>query len=171
VWWWRWRLRWRRRRRVPAHSNGVGSAFQPRAVASSQSMMSSGDVGVSPASARRTRMRWIDSAMFSQEPLSGVYSGMTPWATSHRTRLGVLWPVRLSRTSSSRRGGRRSGRMNGMVSPACQRSQAARRSSSVWGGGSGSVARTAVSSVSNQGCSTSLAALVTPLTRTCPEAG
>ena len=134
-------------------------------------MMSSGDAGVAPASARRTRMRWIDSAMFSQEPLSGVYSGMTPWATSHNTSAGVLCPVRLSRTSSSRRGGRRSGRVNLIVSPSCQRSQAARHSASVWTGGSGSVARTAVSSVSSQGCSTSLAPLVTPLTRTWPEVG
>ena len=45
-------------------------------------MMSFGDAGVSPVSARRTRMRWIDSAMFSQDPLSGVYSGITPWANS-----------------------------------------------------------------------------------------
>ena len=82
-----------------------------------------------------------------------------------------MWPVRLSRTSSIRRGGRRSGRVNVTVSPSCQRSQAARRSASVWAGGSGSVARIAVSSASSQGCSTALAALVTPLTRTWPEAG
>jgi len=96
---------------------------------------------------------------------------MTPCSTSQSTRAGVLWPVRLSRTSNSRRGGRRSGRVNRTVSPACQRSQAARRSASAWTGGSGSVARSAASSVLSQGCRTALAALVTPLTRTCPEAG
>ena len=31
-----------------------------------------GDWGWCPASARRTRMRWTDSAIFNQEPLSGV---------------------------------------------------------------------------------------------------
>ena len=116
-------------------------------------------------------MRWIDSAMLSQEPLSGVYSGMTPCSTSHSTRLGVLWPVRLSRTSSIRRGGRRSGSVNLTVSPSCQRAQAVRHAASDSTGGSGSVARTAVSSASNQGCRTALAELVTPLTRTRPEAG
>ena len=169
--WCRWWLRRRRSRRLPAHSNDVGSAFQPRAVASSQSMMSSGDLGVSPARARRTRMRWIDSAMFSQEPLNGVWRGMTPWATSHSTSAGVLWPLRLSRTSSIRSGGKRSGRVTLIASPACQRSQIARRSAAGWTGGSGSVVRIAVSSVWSQGCSTALAALVTPVTRTRPEAG
>ena len=63
------------------------------------------------------------------------------------------------------------GRVNVTVSPACQRSQAARRSASVWAGGSGSVARIVVTSAWSQGCSTALALLVTPLTRTRPEAG
>jgi hypothetical protein len=30
-------------------------------------------------------MRWTDSAMFSQDPLSGVYSGITPWANNQVT--------------------------------------------------------------------------------------
>ena len=30
-------------------------------------------------------MRWTDSAMFSQEPLNGVYSGITPCANSQVT--------------------------------------------------------------------------------------
>jgi hypothetical protein len=70
-----------------------------------------------------------------------------------------------------RSGGKRSGRVTLIVSPACQRSQVARRSASDRGGGSGSVARIAASSVWSQGCSTALGALVTPVTRTRPEAG
>jgi len=68
----------------------------------------------------------MDSAIFSQEPLSGVDSGMIPWATSHSTNAGVLWPARLSRMSSTRKGGRSWGRVKGMLSPCCQCSQAAR---------------------------------------------
>jgi hypothetical protein len=113
----------------------------------------------------------MDSAMFNQEPLSGVYRGMTPCSTSHRTSAGVLWPLRLSSTRSIRKGGNRSGRVNLMVSPACHRSHAARRSASGWAGGSGSAARIVVNSVSSQACKIELAALVTPFTRTSPEAG
>jgi len=126
-----------RSRRLAAHAQGVGSAFRPRAVASSQSMRSSGEVGASPASARRTRIRRIDSARPSQAPLGGVDGGTTPWASRHGTRAGALWPVRLSRPGSRRRGGRRPGGANGMVRPSCQRARAARRSASDRAGGSG----------------------------------
>jgi hypothetical protein len=34
-------------------------------------------------------MRWIDSVMFSQDPLSGVYSGITPCSNNHTTNAGV----------------------------------------------------------------------------------
>src|SRR3954469_8419696 len=51
---------------------------------------------------------------------------MTPCAHSHSTRSGVLWPVRLSHTSNSRSGGRSSGRVKGIVSPACHTFHAAR---------------------------------------------
>jgi hypothetical protein len=30
-------------------------------------------------------IRWRDSAILSHEPLSGVYSGITPWANNHVT--------------------------------------------------------------------------------------
>src|SRR5437870_558900 len=70
--------------------NGVGSAFQPRAVCSSQLMMSSGEAGVVPSSARWLRIRWTDSVMFSHEPLNGVYSGITPWANNHSTKAHVF---------------------------------------------------------------------------------
>jgi hypothetical protein len=41
--------------------------------------------GCCPFNARPQMMRWTDSAMFSQDPLSGVYSGMTPCANSQVT--------------------------------------------------------------------------------------
>ncbi len=47
----------------------------------------------------------MDSVMFSQDPLIGVYSGMTPWASSQTTNRAVRWPARLSMTSSIRSGG------------------------------------------------------------------
>jgi hypothetical protein len=72
--WRRWRLRARRAARFPPHSNGVGFRFQARATASSQAMISSGLVGCCPASARRFKIRCIDSVMFNQEPPKGVYN-------------------------------------------------------------------------------------------------
>src|SRR4051812_5793086 len=50
---------------------------------------------------------------------------MIPCAHSHSTRSGVLWPARLSHTSNSRSGGRWSGRVKGLVRPACHTAQAA----------------------------------------------
>src|SRR3954453_18394057 len=68
----RWRARCRRSKRLPCQTKGVGLAFQPAAVSSSQAIRSSWDWGCCPSRARRTMMRWTDSAMFSQEPLIGV---------------------------------------------------------------------------------------------------
>ena len=56
----------------------LGCAFQPVTVPSSQAMISAAVCGCWPARARRTMIRWTDSAMLSQEPDSGVYKGSTP---------------------------------------------------------------------------------------------
>src|SRR5437763_9471471 len=34
-------------------------------------------------------MRWMDSVIFSHDPLSGVYSGMMPWSNNHTTKRAV----------------------------------------------------------------------------------
>jgi len=88
---------------------GVGAAFHPATVSSSQAMISSGVWGCWPAKARRTRIRWSDSAIFNQLPESGVYSGNTPWAKSQRTSSMLRCPARLSPTRISRNGGMGSG--------------------------------------------------------------
>jgi len=74
----------RRSRRFPSHTKGVGWAFHPVAVSSNHVMRSCGVVGSWPASARRTIMRWTDSAMLSHDPERGVYKGSTPCATNQR---------------------------------------------------------------------------------------
>src|SRR3954462_4925391 len=60
------------RPRLPFHTNGVGCAFQARAVCSNQLPISSGLCGCCPSSARRLSTRSIDSAMLSQLPPTGV---------------------------------------------------------------------------------------------------
>ena len=40
---------------------------------------------------------WMDSVMFSHDPLSGVYSGMMPCSNSHTTKRVVRWPANLVR--------------------------------------------------------------------------
>src|SRR5258708_38325898 len=85
--------------------NGVGAAFQPATVSSNQVMISAAVFGCWPLSARPHRMRWTDSAMFNQEPLNGVYSGITPCANNQMTMDELKWPARLSQTSISPRGG------------------------------------------------------------------
>lgn len=170
--WRRWRLRARRAARVPFHSNGVGFRLQPSATASSQSMISSGVVGCCPAKARRFRIGWIDSLMFNQEPPRGVERGMIPCWISQSTRLGVVWPARLSPTTSLRRGGKSSDRGGGWLSPTPQRSHNARLvsgSSPAPGGRSSS--KMALSSCFNQGGRTVFGQLVPPVTRTCPVEG
>src|SRR5205807_1246686 len=62
-------------------------------------------LGCWPFSARPEMMRWTDSAMFSQEPLKGVYSGITPCANNQMTMDELKCPARLSQTKISRRRG------------------------------------------------------------------
>ena len=168
----RFRLRARRAARLPPHSNGVGFRFQARATASSQAMISSGLVGCCPASARRFRIRCIDSVMLSQEPPRGVYNGMIPCWINQSTMLGVLWPARLSQINSTRSGGRSSGNGGGLSSPTRQTSHNARLvSGSRLLGGAGKSVRMVLNSCFNHGCKTAFVQLVTPLTRTCPSEG
>ncbi len=102
-------------------------------------------------------MRWTDSAMFSQEPPSGVYKGITPWAHSQSTRSGLLWPVRLSQMSNARRGGRSAGQGEALAQaclpglPASPRGLRARPRPLP-----GRAARIATSSALSQGWSTAL---------------
>ena len=55
------------------------------------------------------------SAMFSQDPLKGVYKGMMPCVNSQQTNAAVLCPARLSSTSSIRNGGNSSSRVGLIV--------------------------------------------------------
>jgi Recombinase len=68
--------------------------------------------------------------MFSQDPLSGVYSGMMPCSNNHTTKCAVRCPARLSMTNNKRSGGSWSGIVGLTVRPACQRSHAVRFPSS-----------------------------------------
>ena len=68
-----------------------------------------------------------------------------PWSNSQHTKLGVLCPARLSRTSSIRSGGNSALSVMRSAKPACQRSQFARFSGALTGtGGVGSVSRIVV---------------------------
>lgn len=170
--WRRWRLRARRVARFLPHSNGVGFRFQARETASNQAMISSGLVGCCPASARRSKIRCIDSVMFNQEPPRGVYNGLIPCWINQSTMLGLLWPARLSQINSIRSGGRSSGNGGGLSSPTRQTSHNAQLvSGSRLSGGEGKSARMVLNSCFNHGCKTAFVQLVTPLTRTCPSEG
>jgi len=48
---------------------------------------------------------WTDSAMFSQLPLSGVYSGSTAWANSQEDQLHAQVPRQIVQTRIRRSGG------------------------------------------------------------------
>ena len=109
--------------------------------------------------------------MLSHEPLKGVYNGITPCATIHRTKAGVLWPVKLSKTNSMRKGGNSSGKVNFTPKPACQVSQHERFNVVSGGIKTGQPASTVSNSPFNQGCKTALALLVTPLARSSPVWG
>ena len=61
--------------RLPPQTNGVGAAFQCFATDSNRAMMSPGSAGCSPSNARRLSTRWMLWAMFSHDPLTGVYRG------------------------------------------------------------------------------------------------
>lgn len=114
------------------------------------------------------------SAMFSQEPPTGVYSGMTPCANSQQTNAGVLCPARLSSTRSIRKGGGSAGRVGFAARPSCQRSQAARFSpgpAAMPAVGAGVASRTAASSRLSHPWRTALGQVVAPSTRTEPSAG
>jgi hypothetical protein len=113
----------------------------------------------------------MDSAMFSQLPPSGVYSGMTPWAQSQSTISGVLWPARLSQTSRSRSGGRSAGRVKGAARPSCHSRHAARFVVGSSGVAAGSAATIGVSVSFSRPCRTAFVPLVTGRRRTRPVAG
>ncbi len=66
----------------------------------------------------------MDSVMFSHDPLSGVYSGITPCSNNHTTKLAEVCPLRLSMTKRRRSGGNLSHNVGFLVRPTCQRSQA-----------------------------------------------
>lgn len=108
--------------------------------------------------------------MFSHDPPTGVYTGITPSANSHRTNAGVLCPARLSSTNRIRNGGRWSGRVIGTLSPTCHRSHAARDASAV-GGGAGSSATMVDSSRVIYRWRTALVTKVAASTRTRPSDG
>ncbi len=163
--------RHRRCRRLPVQINGVGCAFQQRAVCSNQLPISTGLCGCCPASARRLSTRWIDSAMLSQLPPTGVYKGMIPCAHNHSTSSGVLWPVRLSHTSRSRSGGKSSGKVKRVVRPACQTAHAACTRAGSHAAGAGNAARISLRCSCSQGCSTAFVHRCAGCSRTWPEAG
>src|SRR3954464_8959058 len=97
---------------------------------------------------------------------------MIPCAHSHSTRSGVLWPARLSHTSNSRSGGRWSGRVKGLVRPACHTAQAACvAAGSCQEPEGGSSARIALRRSRSHGCRTALVQRVADCSRTWPEAG
>jgi uncharacterized membrane protein len=157
----------RRSRRFPSHTKGVGAWFHPISVSSNHPMISSGVCGCCPASARRTMIRCSDSAIFSHEPLSGVYNGMTPCWNNHRTIDQLRCPAKLSQIRSKRSGG--NGSRGSCPSQVTQCASSGRSISGVTT--SGNAARIWVSSSFSQGWSTVLGALVTPFPRTSPVAG
>jgi hypothetical protein len=111
-------------------------------------------------------MRCRDSAMFSQEPESGVYSGMPPCWNNHRTIDQLVCPARLSQTSRSRSGG--SGSRGAWPRQVSHWHRGGRSSA---GGAGGSPARPCASSPWSQGCRTVFGTFVVPFARTSPDAG
>jgi hypothetical protein len=116
-------------------------------------------------------MRCKLSAMFSQDPPTGVYKGMMPFSKSQQTSAAVLCPARLSSTNSIRSGGSSASSVGLIASPSCHRSQAARQPAAGSAGGAGRPARMAASSRLSQGCRTALGQVVTPCRRTRPSSG
>src|SRR5205823_5603201 len=102
---------------------------------------------------------WTDSAMFSQDPLSGVYSGITPWANNQFTidqlRLtGQIVQIRIKRS-----GGK--GERGSWPSQVGHRADSGSSESSI--GLSGTSARSCSTSFcSSHGCNTTFGALGTP---------
>ncbi len=134
-------------------------------------MTSSGWRGCCPCNARRAMMRWMDSAMLSQLPPSGVYSTMIPLANIHRSISAFRRPTMLSQTSSIRRGGNFSGRVIFTDSPSCQLLHSARFSSLPGASLSGRRSRTADNSSLSQGWSIASVVWRTPRALTSPVAG
>jgi len=113
-------------------------------------------------------IRWTDSAMFSHDPHSGVYNGMTPQLNIHKTNSGVLCPARLSNTNSIRNDGSSAGKVIGHCKSCCQlfhNSRLADLSSTGWGG---ILAKIASNSSLSQACKTTFGLLVTPRPLTSP---
>jgi hypothetical protein len=117
-------------------------------------MISSVVLGCWPARARRFKMRWIASAIFNHEPLSGVYKGMMSCAINHSTIVGVLCPARLSQINNIRNGGTSSGKASRVVKPVCQRSHSRRFVAGSSSTGASCSARMAANSCCNQPCKT-----------------
>jgi len=87
-------------------------------------------------------IRWIDSAMFSHDPESGVSNGMIPCSNIQMTISGVLCPARLSITNSMRSGGSFPSKVIFTRRPSCQLSHNFRFSSGLNSGRGGSAATT-----------------------------
>src|SRR3954452_25431679 len=95
-----------------------------------------------------------------------------PCAHSHSTSSGVLWPARWSHTRRSRSGGRSSGKVKGVVRPACHTCQAAGvAATSCEEPGGGSAARIALRRSRSHGCRIAFVPRVADCSRTWPEAG
>ena len=106
-------------------------------------------------------------AIFSQEPLKGVYRRAIPWPKHHCTRSSDLCPARLSWTNNIRKGGRSSGKRGGADKPSYHSAHVLRiTAGSIRSGGAGRAAKMADSSCFSQGWRMLLGQLVTPLART-----
>jgi hypothetical protein len=157
----------RRSLRLPSQMNGVGIAFQPATASSNQVITSFAVFGCCPRKARSQMMRCIDSAIFSHDPLIGVYSGMIPCTNNQVTMSVLKCPARLSQISSIRSGG--SGRWGTCPNHVAQCLGAGASVSLT--ATSGSSSKMCNSSFFNQGCNTAFGDLDTPLARTSPVAG
>lgn len=116
-------------------------------------------------------IRCTDSHIFNHEPESGVYNGMMPLANIHNTNSGVLCPIRLSSTRSSRNGGSAAGKVIGSCKPACHSRHCSRLTVDINDSAGGSCASIAVNSIFSHGCSTAFGHVVTPLALTSPLDG
>ena len=132
---------------------GSGRRSSPPPPRSARSSPPPGSAGCWPASARRTRMRWTDSARFSHEPPSGVNSGQMPGRHQpvEQRRRVVPGQVVPDQQQPQRRQARPGPRATAPATPS--RPPAGRARS---GSGGGSAARIAVNSCRSHGCSTAL---------------
>ena len=100
--------------------------FQARATASKHWMICSGRSECVPDRARRTTIRWMDSARLSQLPPNGVKSTIAPCAVSQQSSSANRWPARLSQINSIRSGVSSCTSVKRTESPAGQLSHSAR---------------------------------------------